>query len=106
MKLGSGAPSMQSLDHTVKQQEGSRTGPTTWPTLSVPHPYPSSAILKAKPHFPPLNDMKTVSWEAKQLVQSEISAQIARTQVLGWAHHQALPTGTGSGDGRQEGLGM
>ena len=66
---------------------------------SVPHPYPSSAILKAKPHFAPLNDMETVSWEAKQLAQSEISAQITRTQVLGWAHHQALPTGTGSGEG-------
>ena len=43
--------------------------------------------------------METVSWEAKQLVQSEISAQITRTQVLGWAHHQALPKGTGSGKG-------
>ena len=61
MKLGNGAPSMQSLGHTVKWQEGTHTGPTTWPTLSVHHPYPSSAIHKAKPHFPPFKDMEIVS---------------------------------------------
>ena len=49
--------------------------------------------------------METVSWEAKQLAQSEISAQITRTQVLGWAHHQALPTGDWEWEGRREGLG-
>ena len=37
-KLGSGAPSTQSLERTVRQQEGSRTGPTAWPTLAVHHP--------------------------------------------------------------------
>lgn len=39
VELGDGAPSTQSLDHIVKLQEGSRSGPTTWSTLFIRHPW-------------------------------------------------------------------
>lgn len=90
VELGDGAPSTQSLDHIVKLQEGSHSGPTMWSTLSVLHPWlPGNP--ESKPHFLPLK-MGT------QVVPGEISAQIIWTQVLGCSHYHALPTGTANGE--------